>query len=125
MPSGKNWFNFLYINIAFVIYIAAVFYYSQVSEIKANWPLYRCNPMYMILADDIEENLAFCRKSTQFNLMNTLLYPFVLIMGYSINIIQSFIGDSKDLNSKSIFDKIKNIFSYLYLRLTKFIYREF
>ncbi len=56
MPSGKNWVNFLYVNIAFAIYIAGVFYYSQLAEIKANWPLYRCNPMYMLLADDIEEN---------------------------------------------------------------------
>jgi hypothetical protein len=47
MPSGKNWVNFLYVNLAFAIYIAGVFYYSRVAEIKANWPLYRCNPMYM------------------------------------------------------------------------------
>jgi hypothetical protein len=110
MPSGKNWINFLYLNIAFVIYIAAVFYYSQVSEIKANWPLYRCNPMYMFLADDIEGNLAFCTKSSQSNFMNTLLHPFVIIMGYSINIMRSFMGDSHDING--IFNKIRNVFSY-------------
>jgi len=110
MPSGKNWVNFLYINIAFVVYIVAVFYYSQVSEIKANWPLYRCNPMYMFLADDIEENLAFCTKSTKSNFMTRLLYPVTIIMGYSINIIRSFMGDSQDINS--VFDKIKKLFSY-------------
>ena len=104
MPSGKNWINFLYINIAFVIYIAAVFYYSQVSEIKANWPLYRCNPMYMVLADDIEDNLAYCTKSTQTNLMSGLLY---YIMGYSINIIHSFMGDIQD-NNNGLFNKLSN-----------------
>jgi hypothetical protein len=109
MPSGKNWINFLYINIAFVIYIAAVFYYSQVSEIKANWPLYRCNPMYMVLADDIEDNLAYCTKSTQTNLMSGLSY---YIMGYSINIMRSFMGDSQD-NNNGLFNKIRNLFSYV------------
>ena len=46
MPSGKNWTNFIYVNLAFAIYIAGVFYYSQLAAIKANWPLYRCNPMW-------------------------------------------------------------------------------
>ena len=40
MPSGKNWVNFIYINLAFAIYIAGVFYFSQLAVIKANWPLY-------------------------------------------------------------------------------------
>lgn len=40
MPSGKNWMNFIYINLAFVLYIAGVFYYGQIAQIKANWPLY-------------------------------------------------------------------------------------
>jgi hypothetical protein len=110
MPSGKNWINFLYLNIAFVIYIAAVFYYSQVSEIKANWPLYRCNPMYMFLADDIEGNLAFCSKSSQSNFMNTLLHPFVIIMAYSINIMRGFIGGNQNI-SDAINDA-RNVFSY-------------
>jgi hypothetical protein len=105
MPSLKNWVNFLYINTTFVIYIAAVFYYIQVSEIKANWPLYRCNPMYMFLADDIEDNLAYCVKSTQSNFITDFLY---YIMGYSINIMRSFMGDSQDINS--IFNKIRNLF---------------
>lgn len=38
MPSGKHWVNFLYINLAFAIYIVGIFYYNQVAQIKANWP---------------------------------------------------------------------------------------
>ncbi len=110
MPSGKNWINFLYLNIAFVIYIAAVFYYSQVSEIKANWPLYRCNPMYMFLADDIEGNLAFCTKSSQSNFMTRLLQPFAIILGYLINIIRGFMGDSQNISDPV--NDIRKIFSY-------------
>jgi hypothetical protein len=59
MPSGKNWGNFLYVNLAFALYIAGVFYYNQIAQIKANWPLYRCNPMYMILADDVQTNFVY------------------------------------------------------------------
>jgi hypothetical protein len=35
MPSGKNWVNFIYVNLAFAIYVGAIFYYSQVAQIKA------------------------------------------------------------------------------------------
>jgi hypothetical protein len=55
MPSGKNWIYFLYVNLAFILYIIGVFYYSQVAIIKADGPLYRYNLMYMHLADNIEE----------------------------------------------------------------------
>ena len=72
MPSGKNWVNFVYINLAFALYIAGVFYYSQVAEIKANWPLYRCNPMYMPLADNMEENFTYCIQSMQTNFMGPI-----------------------------------------------------
>ena len=65
MPSGKNWINFIYINLAFGIYIAGVFYFSQLAEIKANWPLYRCNPMYMPLADNVESNFTYCIQNMQ------------------------------------------------------------
>ena len=60
MPSGSNWLNFVYVNIAFVIYMAGVFYYNQLAEIKEDWPKYRCNPMYMFLADNVEENFTYC-----------------------------------------------------------------
>ena len=58
MPSGKNWIYFIYINLAFGLYMAGVFYFNQLEEIKANWPLYRCNPMYMPLADDVDAEIA-------------------------------------------------------------------
>ena len=69
MPSGKNWFHFLYVNIAFSIYIASVFYFNQMAQIEANWPLYRCNPMYMFLAD--KENFFNCIQTAQTNFMKT------------------------------------------------------
>ena len=109
MPSGKNWVNFLYVNLAFAIYISGVFYYSQVAQIKANWPLYRCNPMYMPLADDMQENFTYCIQSMQTNFMGYLLQPLTFIT----NSLGSMLGNFMDeINSiRAMFNKIRTLFS--------------
>lgn len=109
MPSGKNWINFLYINIAFAIYIAGVFYYSQLAEIKANWPLYRCNPMYMPLADNIEQNFVYCIQSMQTNFMGYLLQPLTFITGSLGGILGSFMTEINSI--RAMFSKIRTFFS--------------
>jgi hypothetical protein len=109
MPSGKNWIYFLYINIAFGLYVAGVFYYSQVAEIKANWPLYRCNPMYMPLADNMEENFTYCVQSMQTNFMGYLLQPLTFITNSLGGMVSSF---TTEINSiRGMFDKIRTFFS--------------
>jgi hypothetical protein len=60
MPSGKNWINFIYINLAFATYIAGTFYLNSMQTIRANWPQYRCNPLYMPLSNNIESDFAYC-----------------------------------------------------------------
>jgi len=109
MPSGKNWINFLYVNIAFAIYIAGVFYYSQLAEIKANWPLYRCNPMYMVLADNVEENFVYCVQTMQTSFMGYLLAPLT----YITSTLGSQLGESMDAiqNVRAMFNKIRTFFS--------------
>jgi hypothetical protein len=109
MPSGKNWINFLYVNLAFAIYIAGVFYYSQIAEIKANWPLYRCNPMYMFLADDIEQNFTYCIQSMQTNFMGYLLEPLTYITGTLGTMLGGFMIDIQ--NIRAMFNKIRTFFS--------------
>jgi hypothetical protein len=105
MPSGKNWVNFIYVNIAFAIYIAGVFYYSRVAEIKAQWPLYRCNPMYMPLADNMEENFTYCIQNVQTNYMGFLLEPLTFIT----NTLGGMVGGVMDeLQSvRAMFNKIR------------------
>ena len=105
MPSGQNWVNFLYVNIAFAICIAGVFYFNQISQIKSNWPLYRCNPMYMILADQVEENFTYCIQNTQTSIfMGYLLQPLIFITT-SLTAIMGGFMDEHSIN------KIRNIFS--------------
>ena len=109
MPSGKNWVNFLYVNIAFVIYIAGVFYYSQIANIKANWPLYRCNPMYMFLADDVEKNFTYCIQTMQTNFMGHLLQPLTFVTGSLSTMMGGFMNDIQ--NIRAMFNKIRTFFT--------------
>lgn len=109
MPSGKNWLIFIYINIAFAIYIAAIFYYNQITQIKANWPLYRCNPMYMFLADNIEENFTYCIQSMQGNYMGYLLQPLTFITGSLTTMMGGYMNDIQ--NIRAMFNKIRTFFS--------------
>jgi hypothetical protein len=109
MPSGKNWVNFLYVNLAFAIYIAGVFYYSQVAEVKANWPLYRCNPMYMFLADDIEENFEYCIQNMQTNFMGHILQPLTFVTGSLTAMMGGFSNDIQ--NVRAMFNKVRTFFS--------------
>lgn len=109
MPSGKNWVNFIYINLAFALYIAGVFYFSQLAQIKANWPLYRCNPMYMPLADNMEENFTYCIQSMQTNFMGYLLQPLTFITGSLGGMLGNFM---EEINSiRAMFNKIRTFFS--------------
>ena len=109
MPSGSNWLNFVYVNIAFVIYMAGVFYYNQLAEIKEDWPKYRCNPMYMFLADNVEENFTYCVQNMQTGLMGYLLEPITFVT----NSLTSQLGGFSESiqNIRAMFDKIRTFFS--------------
>lgn len=109
MPSGKNWVNFLYVNLAFAIYIGSVFYYSEVSKIKADWPLYRCNPIYMPLADNIEENFVYCIQSMQTNFMGYLLQPLTFVTTSLGSMLNGFMDEIN--NIRAMFNKIRTFFS--------------
>ena len=109
MPSGKNWVNFIYVNLAFAIYVGAIFYYSQVAQIKAQWPLYRCNPMYMPLADNMEENFVYCVQSMQTNFMGYLLQPLTFITSSLGGILGGFVGEIN--NIRAMFNKIRTFMS--------------
>jgi len=109
MPSGKNWIHFFYINLLFFIYIIAVFYFSQIAIIKANWPLYRCNPIYMPLADNLETNFSYCISSIQTNLMGNLLQPLTFITSSLSDMFGNFM---EEINSiRAMIDKIRSLFS--------------
>jgi hypothetical protein len=104
MPSGKNWTNFIFINLGFIIYIIIVFYYSQVNDIKKNWPKYRCNPSYMFLADDIQENFTYCVQNIQTNFIGHLLQPLEYITSSISGLMSGFVTEINSV--RGMIDKI-------------------
>jgi len=105
MPTGRNWLSFVYVNLAFAIYIAGVFYYNQLALIRKDWPLYRCNPMYMPLAEDVGSNFTYCIQTMQTNYMGYLLEPLTFITSSLGTTLGNF---ANDLNSiRAMFSKVR------------------
>jgi hypothetical protein len=109
MPSGKSYLNFIYINLAFITYIALVFYYTQVSVIKANWNNVRCNPIYMPLADDIQSNFVYCIQTMQSSYMGYLLEPLTFITSSIGSLLGDFLAEINLV--RAMFDKVRNFIS--------------
>ena len=112
MPTGKNWLYFIYVNIGFILYTVATYYLSSIKEIKDNWPLYRCNPMYMPLSDDMSTDFTYCIQNTTSSFMGYLLQPLTFITSS----LASMGGDfSNQINSiRGMFDKIRTFVSSIF-----------
>lgn len=106
MPTGKNWFNFLYINLGFALYFFTIFYFTSIQQIKADWPKYRCNPMFMLLADNVEENFVYCIQNMQKGLMGYILQPLNFITTGLSSLSGNFM---KEINSiRNMFNSVRN-----------------
>jgi hypothetical protein len=79
MPKAVDWINFIYVNLGFIAQIVAMYFYSSLSDIKSNWPKYRCNPIFMPLSDNIEQDFVYCVQNMQTNFMGYLLEPLTYI----------------------------------------------
>jgi hypothetical protein len=110
MPSGKHWTNFIFINLAFMFYIIGIYYLSSIQKIRANWSLYRCNPMYMPLSDNIDQDFIYCIQNIQTNFMGYLLQPLTNITGVIGGLMGGFIGELNGI--RAMFDKIRTTFSF-------------
>ena len=89
MPKGLDWFYFIYVQIGFIMQILIMFYFSAITEIKKDWPKYRCNPIFMPLSDNIQKDFTFCIQSMQTNFMGYLLQP----INYILSVLSSMGGD--------------------------------
>jgi len=79
MPKGIDWIHFIYINLAFIALIVSMYFFASITEIKKDWPKYRCNPMFMPLSDNIQEDFTFCVQNMQNSYMGYLLEPLTYI----------------------------------------------
>lgn len=106
MPTGKNWLNFIYVNIGFVVYIIAMYYFTSIKKIKDNWPEYRCNPMYMPLSDNIQKDFVYCIQTMQTNYMGYILQPLTFSTASLTNMAGNF---SQEINSvRNMFNQTRN-----------------
>lgn len=80
MPKGKDYIDFIYVNLGFIAQVFVMYYFSALVNIKANWAEYRCNPMYMPLSDNIEQDFAYCIQNMQTSYMGYLLQPINYII---------------------------------------------
>ena len=96
MPTGQNWMNYIFINLAFMTYMISLVYMSSIEEIRKNWALYRCNPMYMPLSDNVARDFTHCVQNIQVSSMSALLQPLTSITGSLTNVVSGF---TEDLNN--------------------------
>lgn len=109
MPTGKNWLLFMYVNLGFLLYIIATYYLTSIANIKANWPQYRCNPLYMPLSDNIEKDFTYCVQNMQVNFMGYLLQPLTFIITSLTSLGGSFVTEINYV--REMFNKVRNLFS--------------
>lgn len=80
MPTGNDYMNFLYVNLGFMAQVCIMIYFVSIVEIRKNWPLYRCNPMYMPLSEDINKDFTQCVQNMQTDYIGVLLEPITEVV---------------------------------------------
>jgi hypothetical protein len=110
---------FIFVNLGFLIYILLVFYYSQLNNIKKDWPKYRCNPTYMLLADDIQANFTYCVQTVQTNFIGHLLQPLESVSSSLSGMMSGFVNQVNSI--RGMISKIRDFTS----SITKGIYSVF
>jgi hypothetical protein len=109
MPKGSDWTNFVFINLGYLILFMAILYFSSVAEIKKNWPKYRCNPMYMPLSDNINQDFTMCVQTMQTDFMGFLLEPLTYVVSNLANLGLGFNVDLQGI--RGMIDYIRNMAS--------------
>ena len=130
MPKSIDWLNFIYINLAFISLTLVMYIYTSIEDIKKNWNLYRCNPMYMPLSDNVSQDFTYCVQNIQTNFMGYLLEPLTYItsnlseMGLeitdSLNVFRTMFSNIRTFLS-SITGNIFGVFMNLIIEFQKII----
>jgi len=109
MPTSRNWLNLAFVNLAVILFLCSSYYSNQVIIIKKNWPMYRCNPMYMPLAENIQQNFTYCIQNTQMNFMGSILQPITYITGSLTSSLGDFMNEINSI--RAMFSKIRTFFA--------------
>lgn len=128
MPTAKNWFQFIFIHLIFGIGICFLVIISFVKKIKADWPSYRCNPLFMPLSDNVQLDFNYCVQTMQKQMMGNFLQPISWILSNiselggeftnSINSARSMFSSIRFFGT-DIFQNIFGIFMNLVIEIQK------
>ena len=105
MPSGTNWLNFTFVNLGFIIQIVLMFYWIMAAEIRKDWQKYRCNPMFMPLSNNMQEDFTYCVQNIQTNYMGFLLQPITFLVS-SLTTLGGDLGESLN-NARNMISNIR------------------
>tara|TARA_Y100000816_G_scaffold292585_1_gene288830 strand:- start:2301 stop:3284 length:984 start_codon:yes stop_codon:yes gene_type:complete len=75
MPKGSDWFNLIYVTVAYLSLAGGLVLYISLNDIYLNWPKYRCNPLFLPLSKNIRADFTYCIQNMQAAYMGTLLKP--------------------------------------------------
>lgn len=103
-PSGSSLIAFTYVNIMFILQLTLMVVLGNVKKIKDNWPLYRCNPLFMGLSDNLTEDFTYCVQNMQTDYFAILIEPMNMIVGGLANL-----GTTLNDNILSITDGISSL----------------
>jgi len=106
MPTGKNWLNFIYVNIIFILQIVAIYYFISLKKIQEDWPKYRCNPTYMMFSNNVQQDFVYCVQNIQSSFMGHLLQPLTYVTTLLSSLGDDFMGNINDV--REMFNKIRN-----------------
>jgi hypothetical protein len=109
MPSGKDWFYFIFVILGFTFIIVGIFVFIQIAHIYEDWPSNRCNPINFALADNISDNFNSCIQDTVNSYMGYLLQPLTFITNSLGNMLGGFMDEIN--YARAMFDKIRTMFS--------------
>tara|TARA_B110000261_G_scaffold158007_1_gene193792 strand:- start:143 stop:979 length:837 start_codon:yes stop_codon:yes gene_type:complete len=85
---------------------------SSGQDIQDNWPEYRCNPLYMPFASNLEDNFNFCIQNITNSISGNILQPIT----FSTSVLSDSLGSiSSDIQGvRTMFDSVRNMVSNIF-----------
>lgn len=93
MPSGSSLIGFTYVNIMFIVQLFLMVLLGNIKKIKDNWALYRCNPLFMGLSDNIAQDFTYCVQNMQTDYFSILIQPMNIIVS-SLSNLGTILGEN-------------------------------
>jgi len=109
--SIKEYGFFIFVTIFFIAGWFIFKMFSSIIDVRINWPIYRCNPLYWVYSKNISEDFTYCVQHTQFNMMGVFLEPINYLISALASIGNEF---TTALNSvRDMFSNIRNALSQI------------